>query len=577
MSWFFCYKGQTNSKNFKFDEVHDNANYVFDTGKFYVATGGPNLTNNYIFDEKRHSGWIVCGIGINCSQSAYKLMDTNDWNNLLLNDSPSFDSINGHYAILRFDRNKIELFTDKLGLREIFLSKYENNIFCTSRLEWISLYIKSEIDINIFSSRWLLFNQLSQGSLLIGIHRIVAGDSAVIHYHKISLNKVNTAYTENDLLAEEDFKSELNKLIQVGNLSNKKLSLSLSGGLDSRVILSFLLKGEFENWDTHTFGDPKSPDGVVVDRIIKKLRINHRSYHSSLIEIDELVNLISNYAIETQMTNPISTALQMRYYNSIEDKDVIIIDGGFGEIWRREFFNRLLLFGKKSLIKKNYKEILPHLLLFKADIFTNSLMDVMIQNCLNQIEEMFELLPNINKIGYENWLDLFAINTRLVNYYGIEQSRIDNIVCNYMPFAQHNILKLLLGMDTNIRKNGKLFRKIIRENYFQLAKFPLAKNDIIYPYIFNSIPSRVYSIIKKKLNMSYTDVNRKFLLESLSEFIMDTFHSSATKDFEFYDLMKLDNLLVKFREGDESVYAQIDWLCSFELYRRHLLRKYSNV
>ena len=54
---------------------------------------------------------------------------------------------------------------------------------------------------------------------------------------------------------KEKFESTLEQLLSFGD---KRISLSLSGGLDSRLLLSYLLNKNSELWETHTFGRSES-------------------------------------------------------------------------------------------------------------------------------------------------------------------------------------------------------------------------------------------------------------------------------------------------------------------------------
>ncbi len=87
----------------------------------------------------------------------------------------------------------------------------------------------------------------------------------------------------------------------------------------------------------------------------------------------------------------------------------MIIDGGFGEIWRREFANRLLLLGRKALLEKDFKRIYSILKHNKADIFSEEVLKEMEKGTIEQIEKLFEEMPDVAKIGPANWIDIFSI------------------------------------------------------------------------------------------------------------------------------------------------------------------------
>ena len=65
---------------------------------------------------------------------------------------------------------------------------------------------------------------------------------------------------------------------------------------------------------------------------------------------------------------------------------------------------------------------------YKADIFSQGINDLMYKGSLASSYKI--LLKNYllqAEIGIANWLDFIAIKTRLPNFYGPEQARVDGI------------------------------------------------------------------------------------------------------------------------------------------------------
>ncbi|MDZ7623680.1 MAG: hypothetical protein U5J96_04425 [Ignavibacteriaceae bacterium] len=72
-----------------------------------------------------------------------------------------------------------------------------------------------------------------------------------------------------------------------------------------------------------------------------------------------------------------------------------------------------------------------------------------------------------------------------------------------MPLVQKDILKLLFGLNEVEKKNGKLFRELIRQNSIQLTKHPLVKGNIVHPFNSSSISARLHSRVKNRLGLGY--------------------------------------------------------------------------
>jgi hypothetical protein len=226
-------------------------------------------------------------------------------------------------------------------------------------------------------------------------------------------------------------------------------------------------------------------------------------------------------------------------------------------------------------MNKNTKEIIPYLTTHRANIFNEDIRLEMLLGCEQQINNIFSELPKIDEIGIENWIDLFAIKTRLTNYYSQEQSRLDSLIMCYMPFAQQNLLKNIFILDVDQRKNGKLFRELIRKNYSPLLKYPLAKGQLSHPFWLNTIQSRIWSAAYKKLKLkTYRDNSPEWLINSLKVYINDTMNSKLIQENGIYDYNKLLTLTKSLNAGNTSAINihELDWWLAFELFRQNITK-----
>lgn len=548
--------------------------YESDKIKLYAGSLSDNLHFFKNYNDAKN-GWLVSGIGLQSSADNTKILQHIDWTDILVNNNKSeiIKNLDGHFIIIQWDDNFITFYSDLLGLRDIYIAENENGVFFSTNVIWLSRLFNLEIDFSEFGSRWLLFNQISDKSIFKGIHRIVAGKRA-----RISLNQnLSVEYKDNNWLPSniekqfeiEEFSSKLSSLINLKLPKENRLSLSFSGGMDSRVILSYLLKNENISYDTHTFGNSEHPDSKIASEIAANLGLQHEQFNIGLPSIEKCIKNISEYTSQTLVNNAASAFLQLQNYSFLKGRRVVLIDGGFGEIWRREFFYKLFLRGKDALLEKNAKKIIPFLMLQRADVFSSDTMEEMMKGIEIQVNELFAKLPEIEKKFLGNWLDIFAIKTRLTNYYSHEQSRLDNYLTSVMPFIQLSILQDLFNMPINLRQNGKLFRKIIKINAPILEKFSLAKGQSTHPYFLNSLQSRLWIIARKKLKLNvYQENNTRILLQNLKEFVYDTVNSKEVKETSYYVHAKIKNIVELYYNGDTTYSNALDWWLSFELFRQ---------
>jgi hypothetical protein len=560
MSWLFGYIGDL--AKFKINSP-ETPIHSYQSSNLLLYVGGNKQTIFHKLDKLNSSCWIAEGVGLKKSGNGYKNLGINDWDDYLSQNEINLNSINGHYVVVKYGNNEIKFFTDALGLRDLYIVKLPAGWGFTTRIDWLKYFINPEIDLKEFGSRWLLQNQISQNSLIKNATRLVSANATIIngrleveHKHwKPEIGKEN---------GKAEFEEILNGFLSV---ENKKINLSLSGGLDSRLLLSLLSNVNFGNWETHTFGDPDHPDSQIARDLMKSIDLENNIINDVIPSSTKTEDLLNNYAVRSIVTNPVSSILNLRFYERISDELKIIIDGGFGEIWRREFANRLLYLGKKALQDRNVERIFELLKHQKANFFNDEALNEMKTGALNQISNIIQESEDVQNIGVGKWIDLFSIKTRLPNYYAPEQSRVDDFVTSFMPFVQKDLLKVLFNLKDSDKNNGNLLKEIIKKNSPQLTHIQLVKGNITHTFNSSSLNARLNATIKHRLGKYYKSNLSTELIYSAKDFILDFLHSSSVRTYEFYDSNKIEKLAKGFSNNDKGIISELDWFLSFELFR----------
>jgi hypothetical protein len=560
MSWLLGYFGNFDQQNLTSPET---LLYSFKDSNLILSAGG-NQQTTFFRSNSLNSCWAVTGVGLISTMGEYKVFDENDWNNFLNSDRINLSSINGHFVAITYANNELKFITDELGLREIYIVQLADGFGFTTRIEWLKYFIKPEIDLKEFSSRWLLQNQISRKSIIKNVTRLVCANAIIKNgYLRIEQNLWQPDFESS--YKSEAFDSAIKKILSI---KDKKISLSLSGGLDSRLLLSYLTRKNFESWNTHTFGDPDHPDSQIAIKILISLNRKNEIIDDELPSIDKLIELVKTYAVQSIVTNPVSSILNLRFYERLVDQNRVIIDGGFGEIWRRTFANRLLLLGRNALLKKESKIVSSYLRYNRADIFSEEALCEMEKGTIEQLNELFEEMPDAKQISPERWADLFSIQSRLTNYYTPEQTRVDQYVISFMPLVQKDVLNLLFGLSEADKNNGRMFKQLIKQNSDQFTKVPLVKGNITHPFNSSSIGARLNSRLKNTASLSYKSKQQIAFLSSLKEFIGDLIQSSYVRNYEYYDRKKLDEIVHSFLSDGIGYNSKFDWFLSFELFRQ---------
>ncbi len=544
--------------------------HFFHSDKIYLAAGGIPETSLCSISEDNSAGWMINGLGIKYLNGEASLMNKGDWDGELTKHNFSQYSLNGHFAAVRWDKNNLELYTDQLGIRNIYLTKINDCIAFSTRIDWLSkLNEKITFNWEETGAYWLLQNQVTQKSILQNVERLNQGGKAIINFNPLYF-KISNQPWHPDFLQQSDsenFISILKDFTLCGLKSEKKLSLALSGGLDSRILLSFLASSNSADWCLHSFNTSEHPDTKIARKISERLNTGHFLWEPIIPPVKESVIEMNEYIGETMLTSPASKFLNLRFYPDLYNQNKIVIDGGYGEIARKRYLVNFLFKGREAIYNKDSTSVISLMKHKRADIFNDEFIRLMHSGLKNQLDEMFQTMPDAKIFGIGNWMDLFMIRTRVV-YFSAEQSRSDSKLVNYMPFIQPSFLKKIF--ETPVEKRGsKIFYREIKKSFPLLSEVPLVKGGMTYPFGLNNISASVVFKIKKKFGFSYKEKLTINFLETLSEYFQDIVNSKDVVHCEYYDYKKVMQLVNGFyRKKNFALADELDWWLTFETWRR---------
>lgn len=141
MSWIFGFVGSSISDSLceKFGSIHSVLLQISQNEKMYVTAGGLNETCLYgkfadSVNLGERGGWIVVGLGIRLNSDTCSFLYQIDWEEILSSPKPNLKKLYGHFVVIRWEENKLEVFNDQLGLRTFYFLKYQNGIAFSTRL-----------------------------------------------------------------------------------------------------------------------------------------------------------------------------------------------------------------------------------------------------------------------------------------------------------------------------------------------------------------------------------------------------------------------------------------------------------
>lgn len=522
-------------------------------------------------DNASDDGWVVAGSGMRANRETLEFLTTSAWERIL-NTTETFDSqsLDGHFVLCRWSGKQIELFSDQLGQRTLFVAETDGGVFFSTRLDWVCrLAGRATLDFGQLGSRWLCFNSMTPETGVVGVKQLGPGGGCTIGPKGLVFESRPWLPQAFRGSTEQDFLTCLQRFSNPALLSGRTISLGLSGGLDSRTLLSILSSGK-KPVNLYVFGEQNDPDVSIAMEIGKRLGIGLTLYNDPAPSTSGSLALVQEYASQANLCEPGSSAVRQRYFSRIHECNALMMDGGFGELSRRQYLNRLLIRGKDALLHGDSKGILHFLRVVRVSFFSPDVIAEMERGAEAQLVLALSEMPNISEIGVENFLDLFTLRTRIPFWGCHEQTRLDGLVQNYMPFVQPSLLKTMFGLDIRVRSSGKMFRRIIRTLKPELAGFPLVKSNGTYPFFLGPVGSWVWTKAKSKLRKDYSSNIRFEVLYQLKEIALDLLHSQEVASDGALDSNRLREVVGGFYNGQGQYINEVDWWLTFHLWRRGL-------
>lgn len=538
----------------------------------YIAVGGlePTIrTSLSLSNDPPGEGFAVVGTAIVHDDGGCCFLSRDEWRGILRAPEPTLNHLDGHFAAVRWRNDVLEAWTDHIGLRTLYAAKIENGYVVASRLDWVAKASGcSEIDLDQLGSSWLMTNQMAYGSLVKGIERV--GPGGFLRCTPSSLLVQSTAWMPTiSEQPEATMIAQLRRLVQPRLHAPSVLSLGLSGGFDCRLLLAILRKSS-THFLLHSFGNPNDPDVKMARRIAEAERLPHAAFTSPPEDASAFVELLREYIAYVGIIAPVSLVWKLHHYRALHKEHRVLIDGGYGEISRRQMANRLLRKGSAVLRRGNPHELFPLVGTYRAAIFTPDVERRMVESAKQELAAVWRSLPSIEMIGAENFVDLFSVRTRVPNNGSPAQQWIDSQIVNYMPYAQPSFLREVFRTPLAARRNARLHRKVMQEYAPTLTRYPLTKEGVLYPYALTTLPAWLWRTAASKVGKKWIDDSQHAFLSLIREFVCDTVHSHSVKGFA-YDTKKVEHLVERYYAGERHLANEVDWWLTFELWRRSLL------
>jgi len=421
-----------------------------------------------------------------------------------------FKEIYGQYFIYAIDHvtGTQHAFTDNGGLFRVYRFK---DCIATSFLELIDFF--REINLKDLNFQGIAeFFQLGfphfQNTFINGVE--VLDGNQFLKWEHGQLSEMSKELSGIDGPSSIEMESFFSDLVYA--LNEKKTSLDITGGFDSRLILSFFLKYRAP-FELATSGAKNHIDVIIAKKIENKIGADHfQSIHStdqiSVQNIKEIYKLTDSQidVIQYHSTN------QSNNYRIGRNIEACLngVGGGFyNDFWWLQdfpFYNR-----KKADLKKLFKYRI-RAILFPFHIIGEKL----IKPSKNLKKHMLSKFTSYTKETNTQTYDNISYNSHVKASASVYLTCANNYFMAYSPLLEPEMVKIGYGLKRRHRFFHLFHRKVITQNSPLLSKMRTAHgitasysslyiiSDTFF-YVFDIAKRVLKQILRKLVKKNYFD------------------------------------------------------------------------
>ncbi len=395
------------------------------------------------------------------------------------------NDIFGFYPLCYHHANKYSIFSSKLSA--ILASK---------------MIARPEFDYTSYAEH-LLFNYIiSDNSFIKDILCLPAAHKVVISKDLFKSNQYHSyiGLLDSSALGKKDsfelFNSSFEKACDrmMSNVGSE-VNMSLTGGWDSRLVLSYLIEKHKDRLKLYSFGAKHAPDITVPQEISASELLHYKAY---VLDDDYLANHYKKAARDTVILSEGSRNYKRTHYlyaiQQIAENSIDLITGIFGD--------EVIKVGKPqggAVISKNIVKLLgngfivdseldaefSHIAKLISDMFNASESEIKDKLC-KRVQKIGKKYLNLGNSSFQHLFFRFDINLR--KYFGAEAASYNDYVNCYSPFIDKHFFFDYLKTSysshrhpftsTNILaklNSTRLYARLVNKQYPPLLDYPSSR------------------------------------------------------------------------------------------------------
>ena len=242
----------------------------------------------------------------------------------------AFKKLSGIFSISIWDRNKkiLYLIRDIVGIKPLYYKEKNGNIFFSSLIN--PLLINDKVNLNLKAANYFNnfgYNDLSE-TFYKDVFKVLPGELLIYRDKKLTKKKfLNYDFKTNKKLSNEFIKEKIIKIIKKQTVSDVPIALSLSGGLDSNILLGNINKPLKTYSASFIYNNNKNLDSIFAAQRATEYKTEHNEINISDDDFMNSLELI-NDILEEPIGNENSVG---NYFLSKNIKEKVLLTGDGGD------------------------------------------------------------------------------------------------------------------------------------------------------------------------------------------------------------------------------------------------------
>jgi hypothetical protein len=507
-----------------------------------------------------------------------------------LNDLNFIHDIDGIFTIMIIDiiNKTMQIITDRYGIYNLFYYQDDIQFIVSDKIYEIMSHLDN-VKLNVQSiMEYLYFGfKLGNKTHIDGVKEfegstIVRVDSDLNMKKDVYWNLIGK--NEKHKISKENFRIAFNDHIKAAFALEKEITIPLSGGLDTRTILSSSIYQNL-NFECFTYGKENAPDVKIAKKICNHLNIKHTFFEIDEEMIKDIPLAFKKGAWNYNGLIPPYSSLSLKSFEDYS-KDKLILLGSLGnEIWRGLLADKNMEYMTRDMIVSIIMNLFSRNKQKLLEVYNGYSNKEILDRLKRSLEnEMFSSSGSENPIDQ---FETFVLKNWGSNWAGAAYKGSGKYFKIFSTYLNKDILPQIVLQNRNERMNGSIQKYIISKNNPYLAGVRLDTADIrhgasvnnnivskfkdmqaIIPHYskaaVNYIPKRILrkTIFKTPYFTDYpnwlSDYNMNFIQDVLEHDKMIT--KNLFKRDKLYEIIQL------FFKGDDSLEQIVTRLIGLELW-----------